>query len=158
MLFAPKESMIQYLNDKLLDPKGIHLVLNLENKIYKIGAENSLVEQNDQRVVSIEETSLFPYLIYNNVELNNITLEGILGSSLPKKINIVNFHYTIINPFKVTFNAEGEFGTLSGDFAFKDKIVMISLIPSDKMKTGYSFILNKKKRIDGDKYIFEYKL
>jgi hypothetical protein len=81
-----------------------------------------------------------------------------VASTLPPKISAVFVRYTPFVPHKVYFNAQGDFGTLEGDFYLFEKKVILELLPSALMKKSYGFILNQAVKKQDDKSIFEYVL
>jgi hypothetical protein len=69
----------------------------------------------------------------------------------PADIEKLVFTYTLLNPFEVTLDAQGDFGEARGSFSFLKRSVEAKVIPSELMQMQYAKSLKMlKKESDGE--------
>ncbi len=158
VIFFPKNNAIVYINHHVLNQLNMQVDVALELDFISYSADSLAVEQNNNAILGAQKISILPLFMYNTVNVSNITLKGIAASTLPPKISTVFIRYTPFVPHKIFFTAQGDFGTLEGDFYLFENKVILEILPSALMKKNYGFILNQAVKKQDDKSIFEYVL
>ena len=155
--FLPKNELVDFAVKNYIVKYDADVNLNLKNKILSYEASNSNIFYKNAKVLNIKNLKVDPFILYNGINGRNITLEGMAAGFFPKNIKQFSASYSIFDPKKVTFKADGDFGSLTGRLDLATLKVYIEMIPSVLMKKQYSFVLNNMKKT-AKNYIYEYKL
>ena len=145
-LFAPKVELYYFL-EKFLKEK--HIVISNETVIdtwYGLKIKNGELSVDGAKIATIEELNFNFFFFYNTLTINKATMDKSLSNVAPKEINNILAKYSVINPLKVTLNAEGSFGTLDGYVAPLDRKVEILFPVTKEIKTIKKFLKQDKEK------------
>lgn len=157
IFFLPKNELISFLDNKVLSKEKITVKVALKNNLLNYKAHNSKVIYDKNLIATLGMVKISPFILYNNIELKNIKLEGMGGSLFPSKIEKAILNISMLNPTKVLINIHGEFGYASGYFDLTKSFLHLELTPSNLLKRNYSFVFKMMKK-SNKKYVYEYKL
>lgn len=118
---------------------------------------STIISYEGREALAIDSENLIAFLLVNVLNLSDVKTRGMLESIFPATIDSANIIVGIWAPLKPTFYFSGDFGKGSGSVDLADGMVKIEVIPDVVFKNKNSLIFSKA-RVDGDKYIFEYKL
>jgi len=65
-------------------------------------------------VATIEELDLFTLLFYSRVEVQGLHMDDSLKGMVPQEVREALLSHTILSPMKVSVDAEGSFGEMTG--------------------------------------------
>ena len=155
--FFPKNEAVNFIVKEFSKKEKVDFQITLDNNFLSYYGENGVVFFKDERIASISNVEISPYLFYYNIILDNVKLEGYAGEFFPKNIKNINLSYNIFMPNKITIESNGEFGTLNGYIELFEEKMFLEITPSSLLSKNYSFILSQFKK-NGNKYIIENKL
>lgn len=118
---------------------------------------STMISYQGSDVLEIESENLIALLLANVLNLGDVEPRGMFESLFPAKIDSANVIVGFWSPHKPSFYFSGDFGEGSGSLDLVDGVIKIEVIPEVVFKNNNSLIFSKA-RVDGDKYIFEYKL
>lgn len=155
MYFTPKTSLYFMLEKEL---KKQDLIISNE-KVYDNGFSLSLedatlyVKGIDSAV--IKETDVKLFVLYNTININDVTLTDVAGSFIPLEIENINITYSVLNPLNISIDAKGGFGEVSGGVSIVDKKLHLNLIPSEVMKKKHKTTMRQLKKQEDGSYSYD---
>ena len=155
LFFAPKTNLYYLLEEQL---QKLHVVIDNEvvkEHPFSLELEHADVYAEGIRIVKVMELHADLFLFSNTLEANRIRLDGIAKNFLPTKVERAVVHYRVWNPLYATFFATGEFGTLQGRVALKERKLFLVLHPSKYMKQNYVRLLKEMKKTKEGAYSYE---
>jgi len=152
IVFMPKEQLIYtLLNTASKDLINFEIEDMSDFGLYE-DVKNMLVIYDKMKIAKIEDTKLFPFLLYNKLYFQNIQPQGSFKNMLNIVVIDASATYTPINPFKVFINATTTLGDMSGEFDIKTSKIKLFLKPNDKFKR-FKYKRYFKKQKGG--YVYE---
>jgi hypothetical protein len=118
---------------------------------------STMISYEGSDVLEIKSDNLLALFFVNVLNLADVQTRGMFESLFPAKIDSANVIVGFWSPHKPSFYFSGDFGEGSGSLDLVDGVLKIEVIPEVVFKNNNSLIFSKA-RVDGDKYIFEYKL
>ena len=155
--FFPKNEVLFYVVENYIKKYDINIKATLENDKLSYISRDSKVYYKDENTAIAKNFKLNPFIVYNKVEVENITLVGMAAGFFPKNIKNLKATYSVLNPKNVLLLGSGDFGRFTGRIDLFETKVYIELTPSSIMKKNYSFLLKELKK-NGTHYTYEYKL
>lgn len=155
--FLPKNDIVDFAVKNYAVQQGADIKIELNNKLFNYVAKDGKVFYKDAQILNIKDLKIDPFILFNGIKGENITLEGMAAGFFPKNIKQFNANYSVLDLKKVNFNANGDFGSLTGSFEFETLKVSVQMNPSALMKKRYSFVLKNMKKT-AKNYTYEYKL
>lgn len=155
MAFMPKENFY-YLLEQELYKQGVVLSGETLRKslLLHLNAEALEVSFKGIESAQIADAKLMLLGLYNSVVLRDVKLSSLVESYLPADVATIRVHYSVINPLELTFEAEGDFGSMEGSFAFLDKNLTLTLLPSTLMQMQYLKSLKMFKKAEDGGYSY----
>ena len=126
-----------------IDDSGFSLNLS-EAKLY----------YGDLYVAEFSSISITSLLIYNSLHVESFSLSKEMKQFVPTQVEGVDVVYTIFNPFNITIEASGAFGTLEGGVNLSEHKILLHLNASATLLKQKPFWLRKLKKIEGE-YVYE---
>ena len=155
VFFAPKQQLY-YQAEELLQTKNIVLSEEIANdKGFIFNIKGGSLYYDDLEVARLNEITFWPFLVFNRVAAAPFTFSDEMQSFVPGMITQLYLQYSILNPLKVTFYAEGNFGTLSGNVALIERKITLDLIASNELIKSAPFWLRQLKKVEGGVYRYE---
>lgn len=148
MYFIPKVSLYYFLETKL---NQFNIVISSEETIDKgftLQINNPNIYYTSIQSANIKEINIQLFMLYNVVNLQDMTLSSTAKSFIPLHIENVTIKYTIFDPLYIKANIDGEFGKANVSFGILKKILHLELFPSELMSKSYMNTLkdmNKNK-------------
>jgi len=154
--FLPKES-IYFQIEKYLKTKEIIISdEQIEENSFGIVLKEGKLFFNKMSIANIESIKFNTYMFLTNIEAKDILLDESLSMYIPLKIDEIVIENSFFNFNKIRIKSNGNFGELSGNIDLFKNVLKIVLTPSVKMKKK-SFLLEKMKKGEDEKYTYEYK-
>ncbi|MDR2099771.1 MAG: hypothetical protein LBP40_02940, partial [Campylobacteraceae bacterium] len=113
-------------------------------------AKDAVVSYFGDEAARIDEISAAPFIVYNEIELENVRIAKHFQSFVPDKIDAVKIKFTPFYPIKLWLNLNGEFGEISGNYNMYSKNIYLVLKPHESFKQKYPSIYREFKDIDGE--------
>lgn len=154
ILFTPKSSIYYLLEQNL---KKFNVVISkeqLKESPLSLNITNANISINAIDSAIINECDITLLLFYNKLLFSNIKLSSIVETYLPSKISSLEIDYSVLHPFILKANAEGDFGEVSTVLYFLDKSASVILKPSKNMVSNYKNSLRYFKKNKKGEYTY----
>jgi len=154
IIFAPKASLYFLLEENL---KKFDIVVSdesLEDKFFSLELTNLNVTVKGVESAHVEEADVTIFLLFNNIELQNIELSSLVDSFMPAKIDTIKLSYTLFNPLVVKGEGNGEFGKTTMNLNLLSRELKLLLKPSKKMLHSYQNSLKMFKKDTNGEYSY----
>lgn len=156
MIFLPKESIYNFVEKELVKKNIIISNEKRSEKYFSFKITDAKVYYEGIEVANIDRSTFSSYLFYTSIKAKNIRLLDSFESMFPTPITNIEIKHSILNYDKLDIKANGIFGELVGNIDIINRLVILELNASNKMKSSYSKILRNMKLKDG-RYIYEYR-
>jgi len=103
----------------------------------------------------IDFMSINLFVLYNAVDVEEITLSPVAEAVIPVHIQDLHIRYSILNPLEIVLHGEGEMGLFHASFKLLDRLLSVTLNPSEKMLKEYRSTLSTLKKSENGAYIYE---
>lgn len=157
LFFLPKPNLYYKLEHEL-QPQGI-IIHNEHLDDKRLWLEILDAELYVQKIESahIHRSSIMLFGVYNQIDMEQITLASTLGQFVPKHIQSAQFRYGLYDPFNVHATILGDFGKAEITLNLYDRLITVNADASALMKSEFSATL---KNLVPDKkggYHYEYR-
>ena len=159
VLFLPKEQLfIKFVNQ--LYKEHIYLKdYKYSDELFTSNISNMTINYDGINIAKISNSRFDMFLVYNNIDINNISLDESLNAFVPSNIKNININYSILDPLYVNASV------LSKLYSIKIQFDIVNLKLNAKFKTSKFFRKKYKKllrELNYDKtikdYTYEHKL
>ena len=132
LVFMPKQELYFTL-EKELAKQDIEInEQNIEEGIFSLNLINPEIYVKGIKIATVEKINIFTLIFTTNINLRSLILDDSLKSFAPQKTDIANISYSLFSPFKVTIEAEGNFGLLEGNANLNEKDLRIDFSETTK--------------------------
>jgi uncharacterized membrane protein len=132
LVFMPKEELYFTL-EKELAKQDIEInEKKIEEGAFSLNLIEATIYVKGIKVATVQKVNVFTLLFYTNINLTSLLLDESLSSFAPKKIDVANVSYSIVNPFYVNIEAEGSFGLLKGIVNLNERNLRIDFMETTK--------------------------
>lgn len=154
MAFMPKESLYYLLEESLKKFDVVISKESLQSSMLSLRLNDMQVSVKGIESAVVEEADITLLLLYNKIEVQNITLSSVAESFVPAKIESLDVSYTIFNPLEITLNAVGDFGEVEASVMLLDRNITLGLAPSKLMLSKHKNSLRIFKKNENGEYIY----
>jgi len=132
LVFMPKQELYFTL-EKELAKQDIEInEQNIEEGIFSLNLIKPEIYIKGIKIATVEKINIFTLIFTTNINLKSLILDDSLKSFAPKKADVANISYSLFSPFKVTIEAEGNFGLLEGNANLNEKDLRIDFSETTK--------------------------
>ena len=132
LVFMPKQELYFTL-EKELAKQDIEInEQNIEEGIFSLNPIKPEIYIKGIKIATVEKINIFTLIFTTNINLKSLILDDSLKSFAPKKADVANISYSLFSPFKVTIEAEGNFGLLEGNANLNEKDLRIDFSETTK--------------------------
>ena len=153
--FFPIQKAMSYTLDKYGKKYDIEAFAVMNNSYLTYKGNDSIVFYKGTKSMDIEEITISPFILSNEILLSNVTLHSLFAGFVPSKVDYISTKYTVLNPNKLILESSGDFGKLNG--FINTTHIFLELSPSALMLKKYSFLLTYFKK-ENNLYIYEHAL
>lgn len=134
LVLMPKEELY-YKLEEVLDKYEVRLnEAQGSEGFFSLNLKQVDVYVKDIKVATIEEVSLFSLLFYSSVEVRSLRVDDSLKNIVPEETEIAFLRHSILSPWKVSVEASGSFGALSGEIDLSAREVHLDFNESKKLQ------------------------
>ncbi len=154
LYFIPKINLYYALEEQL---HSFDITLSDEALVehpFSLEIKNPTIALKAVKTAEVSQISINPFLFFNTITAKNITLNALVKTYAPQKIQEVTLHYTLLNPLHITADAQGDFGKATIDYALTTSHLELVLKPSQEMLTHYRNSLRELKKQKNGEYIY----
>ena len=153
-LLAPKEELYYFLEKEL--KKNDIIISNETVKDIWFGfiIENADIYVKGAKMVQLSKLQLNIFFLYNTLTVENIETNEAIHNVAPKDIGNAMVKYSVLDPLKITIDAQGSFGVATGAVTPIDRKVKILLPVAKDIKVFKKFL--EKDKEEGWKYETNY--
>jgi hypothetical protein len=156
LIFLPKEFIYNSLEKELLKQSIIISDEKRDENLLSLRVSDAKVYYQGIEAANIDNLSFFSLLLYSKVEVNDIKLLQSLSSFFPPYIKSIIITHSILDYKYINVSSSGAFGLLRGKIDLLNRVLILKLEASSKMKKQYRKVLSQMKLIEG-KYVYEYR-
>lgn len=156
LIFLPKEQFYYFL-EKQLSTKSI-IVSNeiVDEKLFGINIKDAQLYYDGINFALVNNIDMTTFLFYNSVNFDSLRVSKSFSNFLPSNIDNLKLKYSILDFSSIKILSKGDFGEFEGKISIFDNKIIGELKPSNIMKTKYSNLLRRFKKVNG-KYIYEFR-
>ena len=146
VIFIPKKELF-FLAELYLEKEKIVLSNETHSDyglIFKIS--NGALYYDRLKAFDLSSITFLPLVVYNQISLDPIELEGALATVMPKDISYLKAYHTVFLPHIVFVKAEGGFGTLSGKIDLFNRTVDLMVDTPKVVENQYRALFAQMKR------------
>jgi hypothetical protein len=157
--FIPFTNLYFLLNNQLQKNNIFINEKKVSSFLSTVKLNNVQLYYEDIKALKLDVFKVNIYLLYNSINISDITIDEGLKDFLPEKINEVTIYYSILYPTKAFISSDGDFGEVSGHIDFINRKVFITLIASNKFRKSFKKQLSLMQKLTNqvNGYIYEYK-
>ena len=128
LLFMPKEEMY-YTVEKRLAAQDITLnEKSIDEGLFSFTLKDVTVYVKGIALAKIEKIDFFTLLAYNTLRLDNIVVDEVLHSKIPRKTEKAILTYQMFDPLNISIDANGSFGYAKGSIYLVDKKLHVDFV------------------------------
>ena len=145
IILMPKTELYYFL-EKKLEPQGIKLNEDsMSEGLFSLHIDGLSVYVKGIKVAEIKEADILTLLIYNHVNLKDITLDPLLKEKLPQHIDILSLKHWAIRPTVIKVEAKGEWGAVEGEALLLQRKLRLQMQDANKtLPWQQSFVKDAK--------------
>ncbi len=151
MYFTPKISLYYFLETKL---NHFAVVIDSEEAIdngFTLKINHQTVYYESIQSATIKESTLKLLILYNALNLQDITLSSAAKSFVPLHIDTATITYTLFDPLYIKAAMDGEFGKAHVRYNLLERTLHLELFPSELMLKSYvNTLKNMRKSKEGE--------
>ena len=145
LVFMPKVELYHTL-EKVLEKQDIKLnEKSIDEGIFSLTLKDVTVYVKGIALAQVEELDFFTLLFYTSLDMSNLQVDEVLHTKVPALTKEAHFTHNIFNPLSVSFDANGSFGTVNGNFNGIDNIVRIDFVELGNISMIQSFLIKDEK-------------
>jgi len=135
--FLPKKNLLYFIQKELYPSHIVFDFKQVSESGYSLKLQESILYFEGVDVFTCKRSEIRTYLLYNTIFLKNIVLSDLAKEFIPLKVDNLKIIYGIHSPLQLSFNGNGDFGTVKGYVDLVQKKLFLILYPSVKMKKKY---------------------
>lgn len=142
IIFIPKERIYFSIEAFLSD---YHVFINNENftnHLIYLDVENAALALDNQSLASIQKIQIAPFLFYNRLSISNLSFSPYYHSFFPGSIDAIVLTYSILAPFEISIQGNGDFGQFRGEYDIINHKIRIVFEPTYQLRQ-YGFLVSK---------------
>lgn len=156
IIFLPKINLY-YAAEKMMAKQSVYISdENLKDKGISFHIENASLLFEKLPLAQVEEISLRPWILYNNVTVDTIRLNEGFADFLPSEIDKIQLSYWVFNPLHLKINGQSKESLFYGDIDLLKRTLRVHLRPDTASEKQYKSMLSKLTPEEGG-YLYEYK-
>jgi hypothetical protein len=155
MYLMPKASIYFFFEEQI---KPYAIIINNESvKDRGLGLEvtDAVVYIQSIGTAQIGSVDVDLFALFNAIDINNVTLSSVAAAVMPLHIQEVHIRHSILSPLEITVDGQGEAGVFHATFHLLDRVLNLSLKPSEDMLKNYKSTLSNLKRTENGEYLYE---
>jgi len=154
IVFLPKESLYYLAENQIKQFDIIVSNESVKEQVLSLKIENLELSLKGIESATMESMDIELLLLYNVIEIKNISLSSVVDDYLPSRIERAKLFYTPFNPFILKATGEGEFGSFHASFNIVERNVTLILLPTKMMQKKYKKLLKQFKKSKTGEYIY----
>ncbi len=134
LVLMPKHK-IYYKLEEVLDQYEVTLnEAQVIEGFFSLKLKQVNVYVKDVKVATIEEVSLFSLLFYSTIEVQSLKVDESLKNMIPEEAKVALFRHSLLSAGKVSVEASGSFGSLTGDIDLNERKVYLDFNESKNIQ------------------------
>jgi len=155
-LFLPKENIYYFIKNELAARYTLYVTeKNLKEELFGLSVADGEISYDEVDIARFQALDIQVYLFVNTVNLHKIELSSLVANYFPKKIEVISFEYSLLNPLHIVLYANGDFGTANGEYSLKENKIIIRLKASKELEFKYKNTLHYFKKSKDGEYIYD---
>ncbi len=151
----PKANVLYKAQELLLAYQVKFVPVTIRERALSLEIESMSIAYKGIRAVELAQTEISLFGVYNSIAVKDLRLVGIVKNFIPSKIASAHISYSILDPFAIKAEAEGDFGKADISYLLKEKRVAVALHPSALMQQQFKSSLSLFKKSKDGVYHYE---
>jgi len=140
LVFLMPKAELYYTLKSYLKPERIVLTQDsVKDRWFDLKVENLKLFYDGIESAQAENLTIAPWLLYNKVNAHNVTAGKDVKKMFDFKADYVTMTYSVIAPFAVKIDAEGNFGKIEGALNLKEMKLKLVCTPEKRFKSSSMF-------------------
>jgi len=145
LVFMPRIELYHTL-EKVLAEEDIRLnESSIEEGIFSLNIKDITVYVKGIAIAHIDSIVLNTYLFYNTVSINTIKVDASLHKQVPAQSDKIDMVYSLMRPLTLVLDANGTFGTLTGEIHINEKNIKLEFIEAKDIAMLKTFLSKGEK-------------
>jgi hypothetical protein len=159
IVFFPKEQLFNYAVNKLYNQKIYLTNYKYQDNLTNINIQNTNIIFESINMAHIDNIDAKLFVVYNNIDINNISIDESLNSFVPSTIKNININYNILKPLFIYSNVNSKIYSVKITFDILNMKLKAIFKTSKFFRKKYPKLLRELKYDKNIKdYTYEYKL
>lgn len=135
LLFMPKEEFY-YAVEKKLAAQDITLnEKSIDEGLFSLTIKDITVYAKGVALAKIKEIDFFTLLFYNTLHIDDLAVDEVLHSQMPKETKRGALTYHMLHPFSISIDANGSFGYAKGLIFLKERKIYIGFVKPKEIES-----------------------
>jgi len=157
LYFIPKTNLYYKLEHTLQPHEIVIHNEHVDDKWFWLEITDAQFYVQKLESLHIQKAQIMLFGVYNQVDIEGITLAPTLGHFVPKEIQTVKLSYALYNPLNVNATLVGNFGTAEIVLDLYEGLATTDIKASKLMKSRFSATLENFTRDKKGVYHYEYR-
>ena len=132
LVFMPKQELYFTLEKELLKQNIEINEQSIDEGLFSLNLIKAEIYVKGIKIATVEKINIFTLIFTTNINLKALILDDSLKSFAPKKTDVANISHSLFSPFKVSIEAEGDFGLLQGSANLNERKPRIDFTETTK--------------------------
>jgi len=132
LVFMPKQKLYFTLEKELLKQDIEINEQSIEEGLFSLNLIKPEIYVKGIKIATVEKINIFTLIFTTNINIKSLILNDSFKSFAPQQTDIANISYSLLSPFKVTIEAEGNFGLLKGNVNLNERKLRIDFYETTK--------------------------
>ena len=145
-----------YKVEELVSAYKVRLVPeSMHERLFSLEVEHMSIVYEGVKAAELAQTEILFLGLYNNIDIEDVRLVGIVKNFMPSKIAFVHISYSLLHPLTIKAEAKGDFGAAKLSYSLQEKKVLVELQPSTLMQQQFQSSLRLFKKSKDGVYYYE---
>jgi len=145
LLFMPKAELY-YTLEKALATKDITLnEKSINEGLFSLSVREITVYVKGIALAKIDELNFFTLLFCSTLRIDNLIVDEALHAKVPALTQQAYVHHTLLSPLTLAVDANGSFGTVTGEIDLKNREVQMNFVETKDISMIQSSLTKSEK-------------
>ena len=156
ILFLPKINLY-YAAEGVMKEQNVYIAdEEVHDSGFSLDILNAKIFFDKLELMTVEEITLSPWVIYNVVSLNTVDINEGFSDFLPQEISSLKAEHFVYNPLHIKLSGESTDSFFFGDVDIMQRVISLHLRIGAQSEKKYKTLLRKLTKEEGG-YYYEYK-
>ncbi len=143
--FMPKKNIYFYIEKELNKNRVLIYNEKIKETPIELDIKDGIINYQGLDIAKFNDINFKPYLFINTLKAKGIKLLDIAKEALDLEIDSIVLKETLLKPFIITIQADGNFGKAIGYIDLKNRLIHIEIVDAQNILNLKRFLRKNKK-------------